>query len=760
VNPDTTFHIARAPKRNSKRWSRGRVSWGEICSWLDDPADVKEAGNYLLGELSSNIRGRHTIVSRGVLTLDADAADPGLPDLVELALPVAVAMHTTYSSAPDNLRLRMLLPLSRPATPEEYEALADLVMDKLGRAQFDEGSREAARYMFMPATTNPDWYRRWVLDGDPLDVDAWLATWDRDLSSRSTPKLTKRDPYSLAGVVGAFNRAYSIQEAIDAYDLPYEPVDDRWHLVGATAEAGVNLVSDGVVYSHHASDPAGGQACTAFDLVRLHRFADLDAVVPEDTPIQKLPSHAAMMELAASDPRVVAELVNVDFDALTGDMDMDGDVPDDRWRMNLQMNPRNGTLRDVIGNWDLIKANDPAFAGLYFNELTMAIETDTDMPWRVIDKGGPIFGAADRAALAHYIEREYGIRPLRYLLDELVTTKAMERRVNPVRDYLLGLTWDGTPRVETCLPGVRPTAWTRLVARKCITAAVARMFEPGIKWDHTLVLYGDEGLGKSYWIEKLSRGYAATLGRIDNKDTLLTMQRSWIMVADEGYSLRKADSDAQKEFLTRTEDVFRMPYDREPMVHPRHCVIWSTTNDEVFLRRQEGNRRFLIVQCEDPVDFTELTDEYIDQIWAEAVHLYRAGERLYLDGEQAVEARHQRERFTEEDVLGGFLQGFLDTPVPEDWEERSPESRILWRTTAGSELSAVGTKKLERVCAAEIWIEALGGRWANQRRTDLLEISTALKKIPGWRQLPGRHHVPNYGPQVVFVRDDTLDQLL
>ena len=225
-------------------------------------------------------------------------------------------------------------------------------------------------------------------------------------------------------------------------------------------------------------------------------------------------------------------------------------------------------------------------------------------------------------------------------------------------------------------------------------------------------------------------------------------------MADEGYSLRKADSDVQKEFLTRTEDVFRMPYDRESLAHKRHCVIWGTTNDEVFLRRQEGNRRFLIVRCEDKVDFDLLTDEYIDQLWAEAVWLYRAGERLFLTDDESTLAGSEREQFVEEDVLAGIIEEYMSLPIPEEWEMMSPEARLLWRQNLSDGLVAPGPGRVDRVCSAQLWVEALGRRIGDARRADLLEINAALKRIPGWTALPSRHRVPHYGPQMVFVRDE------
>jgi len=280
------------------------------------------------------------------------------------------------------------------------------------------------------------------------------------------------------------------------------------------------------------------------------------------------------------------------------------------------------------------------------------------------------------------------------------------------------------------------------------------MFVPGIKWDHTLVLYGSEGLGKSYWIDRMARGYSASLGSLGDKDTLITMQRSWILVADEGHSLRKADAEQQKEFLTRTEDVFRMPYDRESQVHKRRCVVWSTTNDEVFLRRQEGNRRFLIVKCEERVDFDSLTPEYVDQVWAEAVHLYKEGERLFLADDESRTAADARENFTEEEALAGVLAEHLDIPVPGNWDDMGLMERRQYFLDQSMGAGLPGNARQDRTCSTQLWVEALGNEIGRHRRTDLLEITAIMKTMPGWRRVPGRHRLPNYGLQVVFERVD------
>lgn len=749
MNPTTSFSIATAPNRDSKFWEPGWVTWEEMCSWVTAPSNHKECGNYLLGRLKGTTRTKASIAGRSAITLDADYATPDLPDIFEMITPYAAVIHTTYRSAPDAPRYRFIIPADREMAPGEYGVIAELLMTQLGSSHWDAGGAQAERYMFRPSAEHREWYHSWVVDGAPLPVDKLLA----EAAALPVPivppvsRQEKRDPFGLPGTVGAFNRVYEdFQHLIDVYDLPYEPDggDQRWRLVGATSAAGMGVVRPGLVYSHHANDPTANQVCSAFDLVRLHRFRDLDASITTSLPLNRRPSHDAMLNLALADKEVMRELLP-DFTPLS-----EGD-PDPDWQAKLRMSAKTGGVLDVVVNWDLLSEHDPVLSALWYNALSMSVETRADFPWRS-DKARSLSNA-DRSAFGLYLERTYGLCAAPTRINAVIDAAALRRAFNPVVGYLDTLKWDGVPRVETCLPGVTPTVYTRMVARKSIVAAVARMYDPGCKWDHTLILFGSEGIGKSFWIDRMARGYSASLGPIGYKDTLITMQRSWIMTSDEGHSLKKADADQQKEFLTRTEDVFRMPYDREAIVHKRHCVIWGTTNDDVFLRRQEGNRRFLIVRCERRVDFAALTDFYVDQVWAEAVTLYRAGELLYLEDVQSTTAAEEREEFIEEDALTGVLQEFLDRLVPTEWENSSPEVRQLWLAGRDEGMVPEGTERIMETCSLQLWVEALGKKMGDHRRVDLLEINTALKRLRGWKAVPGRHRVNHYGPQLVFRRE-------
>lgn len=771
---DLVLTIATAPKMNSRHWKNGTIRWSEIVAWMDSPANKKEAGEYVLGVIGETTRVHNgqpctnihrlksAIDSRSAVTLDIDSPRPDFVEAVEMLFDHAAIIHTTYSHAPDKPRYRMIVPTDRAMKPDEYIVAANALMQQFGKSQFDKGSEQPERYMFMPAEQEPGWFRYWVLDGDPVPVETLLADFVEDLSDKPLPKpgRNKRDPFTLDGIMGAFNRAYGEDwdSLIEAYDLPYEKVaDDRYHLVGATAAAGMGPVQDaaGFVYSHHANDPAYGTACSAWDLVRLHRFGEMDEDVSPQTPPHKRPSHTAMAELATQDNRAMAEMVGIDFAEAFDD---EGNAND--WRLNLRRNNR-GVITNVVANRDLLRDNDPALKVLFLNEMSMVIEADGDLPWRKMREAefdrDRVITDADRAEFREYLEREYGLDVPEATAKALIVIAGSRRRRHPAKEYLESLTWDGVSRIETALPGVTPTTYTRMVSRKSLVAAVARVLKPGVKWDHTLVLFGAEGLGKSWWIDRMAKGWSASLGRIGDKDTLMAMRAAWIITADEGHSLKKADSDSLKEFITRTHDTFRAPYDTVMQRHARHCVVWSTTNDEVFLRRQEGNRRFLIVRCEDKVDFDAMTDEYVDQVWAEAVALYHAGEPLYLDGVESLEAAEQREEFIEEDAYAGVIDAYLSLPVPEDWANMPVDKRLEWLFGyREGEFVEAGTGRIDTVCSLQIWIEAMGRHRGDARRPDLIEIFNTLNRLPDWEKIPGKTWLgPDYGGQTVFRRKGT-----
>lgn len=747
--------IATAPRRTSKQWKNGRVTRDELLRWVANPADHKECGGYLLGKLTGPRRINKNVAHRSAIVVDVDKPDEIFLTQIDVAFPYDSIWHSTYSSTAEDRRYRGIIFTDRDMTPGEYPAAVKQVMEDLGAHQFDTTSAEVARFMYKPSASDPAEYEWLAIDGDPIAVDGLVQT--ADIPDHILK--TKRDPFSLKGVAGTFNRAYpNLDELVEAYSLPYvHQGADRWLLAGASSVAGMGQVSDGLWYSHHANDPAHGYAQTAFDLVRIHRFGDLDAGATDKTPVNKLPSYVAMAKLAAEDPRVKAsvldDLDDISTPAATPPTGPAATPPDPNWRNKLSVNPSTGAFNDDVNNWNLIRRHDEVFRLLSLNEMTAGVEVTGDLPWRSKDDPSETFGRNDRTELRAHIERTCGFKPERMHLDDLVNATAARQAHHPIRDYLKSLEWDGVPRIETCLPGVKPTEYTRIVARRVLLAAVARVMDPGCKWDHMLVLYGKEGLGKTYWLQKMSKGFYASLGRIGDKDTLLSMQRSWIMIADEAHALKSTSFDAQKEFLTRTEDTFRRPYDVEAQTVKRHSIFVGTTNDKNLLTQQEGNRRFLPVTVEEQVDFEALTDEYIDQLWAEAVTAYQLGEQWHLTESETRLAAAAREDFTLDDPKVGMVEEYLDTAVPKSWPNKAPDERAFWFRMRGEDTMEPGVDRIDQVSAVQIMVEAFGRKAGEWREEDLRSVTDIMNRMPDWTEAPGKQEVPMYGQQKVWRRN-------
>lgn len=770
-----TLAIATAPKRDSKTWKNEVVTWDDFKGWLAKPDNKKESGNYVLGRLRGTRRSKRTIEARSALSLDVDFPQAGFLTDVQM-LPFNLIWHTTYSSQPDSERYRIIIPLDREVDPNEYVACVIAVMDMLGTEQFDLGSTQPERYMFKPAAQKPDFYSWGEVEGPIVTADDLIMTADTVVIDYTPPQPSrrKRDPFQIEGVVGAFNRVYAdLDDLIADFDLPYDKEGDKWRHRGARGAAGMGAVPErpGLWYSFHSFDPAFMQTCSAFDLVRIHLFSEMDEDAKPGTPVNKLPSHAKMLdEVMNADPvvadKVMAETWSTDF----GQPD-DGPAPAGPtakrtapsapvaapsgadWRTGLALNQA-GSVRDNLDNWDLILQHDPVFTCLLYNEVTESIEAGADLPWRRAGGVGATWSArGDGTLLALHLERTLRMKVPQPRVDVMVLKAAFSRRVSPVADYLNSLTWDGKSRVETCLPGVKVSEFTRLAARKSIVAAAARALSPGIKWDHSLILFGGEGLGKSLWIDRMSKGWTAELGDLRSKDTLQIVARTWIAVADEGHSLKKADSNVMKSFMTRRTDTYRAPYDVVPTEHPRRCVVWGSTNEETFLRREAGNRRFLIVEC-GPYDIDAVTDEYVDQIWAEAVHLYRQGETLWLDQEQSEQATEAREVFTEENPLAGKIGAYLEMPVPLNWYKMSSAARFTHHQNYlefGLDEDAE-TMPQSKVCSLQVWYEVLNGNRKAQQ-VELREINEAIRLLPDWYSVPKAHWFDtNYGVQRGFSR--------
>lgn len=791
---DWLLAIATGNSRKTKNWKNISIPWSELLARLSDTvrtpetvaeykslsrdrqAEIKDVGGFV-GGYCPNGR-RVDVESRSVLCLDADFADTTLWDDYCNKITRAGAVYSTHKHTPDNPRLRLVIPLAREVSPDEYQAIGRKVADILGIDKFDDTTYQPERLMYWPSTSRDGefFFRSYdapflkpddvlALYRDWRDVSAWpMSSRQAGIVRRAAKK--QADPLDKPGLVGAFCRAYSITAAIAAFVPAYVPCDvpDRYTYAGGSTAAGVIIYDDKFSFSHHATDPASGQLCNAWDLVRIHKYGLLDDDTDQDAPANQRPSYKAMCGLASGDSWVKAQILEdrraelEAFDVLDSSDSPDSSDGSPAWTDKLKLTDK-GVLVQSIENAVTVLSNDPDLVGcIALNELQNNIVAVKRLPWRDVGEESP-WVDSDDAQLRLYLEQRYGLTSKDKIFDA-VNVVAQANRFHPIRDYLAGCSWDGTPRVDTLLVdylGADDTEYTRAVTRKTLVAAVARICNPGCKFDYMLTLQGRQGLGKSAIIAKLGGPwYSDTLTTVTGKEAYEQLVGVWVMEVGELAGMRIAESNAVKQFISKSSDRYRPAYGRRIQEFPRQCIFIGTTNEMQFLRDSTGNRRFWVVATPNTPArdmWAELDGDTVRQIWAEASHYYHAGETLYLSRELEEQARQVQEGFEEEDPHVGPVAEFLDRLLPPDWEEKDLFDRRQWL-----ESGAVGTVRRETVCTAEIWAEALDGDPRKFDRYAGMKVRAIMGKLPEWEVVPrgGMKTFKPYGRQRYFKRRGTL----
>ena len=775
--------IAVGNSRMDKKWKNRDISWEDLCARVGSTIrttetveeyrklkkgaqdNIKDVGGFVGGQLREGRRKNGMVLCRSMLTLDMDYGEPGIWDEIDLLHDFRCCVYSTHKHTPEHPRLRMIIPLARDITEEEYPAVARMVAKEIGIDLFDDTTYEACRLMYWPSTSaNGEFFYK-TKEGPLLDPDAYLAkyadwhdasTWP--VSSRQSEAVRRSitqqaDPLEKTGIVGAFCRAYTIEEAIEAFltDV-YEPsaMNGRYDYIPADSAAGVVVYDGKFAYSHHATDPVCGKLLNAFDLVRLHKFRELDENVGLDTPPGKLPSFKAMSDLALADDKVKAVFAEERIAQASAEFS------DEDWQNGLELD-KSGHVKNTLHNLTLILENDPNLKGVVFNQLLDGMEIKGEVPWKHPSK---FWRDADDAQLISYVDAHYGTFSARNY-DIAVTKVADDRAYHPIREFIESLPeWDKVPRVDTLLVdylGAGNTAYVRAVTRKTLCAAISRVLRPGCKFDSMLVLNGPQGVGKSTLIAKLAGEWfsdSLNLGDTKDKTAAEKLQGYWILEIGELAGLKKAEVETLRSFLSRQNDIYRAAFGKRATPHLRQCVFFGTTNAESgYLRDTTGNRRFWPVKTpgSGKKQSWNLTHEEILQIWAEALMYVRQGEKLYLSPEMDALAKDEQREAMESDEREGLVREYMDTLLPERWAEMDLFERRNF--LAGSDfgnLQEKGTVKRTSVSNMEIWCECFGKERANLRRTDSNELTGILARL-GWKRAESKVRIPLYGPQYVFV---------
>lgn len=789
-----TFNIATGLSASSKVWRNNKISWeafiqkmqipvrtGEtyksfISATKEEQSKIKDVGGFVGGFLTNGRRDKKNVLYRQLLTLDIDYSHEHFWWDFTMLFDCAALIHSTHKSCPEKPRHRLIIPIDREVSQEEYQAIARKVAGDLNIELFDQSTFDVNRLMFWPSVSaDMDYYFEYQ-DGPFLEADYvlglyndWHDTSEWPTASDSNDVIRQaikkqEDPENKKGIVGLFCRAYTIQDTIETFltEVYTSAGDNRYTYINGSTAAGLITYDDKFAYSHHGTDPAGGRLCNAFDLVRIHKFGHLDTGKEKEDKDKK--SFKAMEEFASKDPLVKKCIAEEKFAEAKFEFAEEAalaieEAVDNSWVTQLDANTK-GEYDNSANNLNIIIQHDQFLKNTFkLNTFDNRRYVMRSLPWRKVDTMEPLRDV-DYSGVRNYIECVYGIVS-NQKVDDALALEFEKKRFHPITEYLKMLAWDKKPRIDTLLIdyfGAEDNAYTRASIRKMLCAAVARVFEPGIKFDTALILVGPQETYKSTFIKKLGKHwFSDTFTTVQGKESFEQLQGAWIIEMAELSGLKKAEVETIKHFISKREDQFRPAYGRTVEIYKRQCVFFGTTNKDDFLRDPTGNRRFLPIDVR-PEYVTksvpeDLTEEEIDQIWAEAYMLYRAGEPLYMTGEEDVIAKIEQHKHSETDERKGVIEEYLNKKYPDSWNSMDLYDRRHWLEDP---LSQNGTIPKDFVCVAEIWCECLGKDKTDMSRYNTREVNEILRSLPEWEYINSTKNFSIYGKQKYYKRKDSL----
>lgn len=789
---DDKIEIATGLSFDSKVWKNTTLQWSKLVKKLSEPiitsetykqfmsankaeqGRIKDVGGFVGGALLNGKRKKEAVKYRQLVTLDIDLSYSDFWWDFTILYGCAAVLHSTHKSSPEKPRHRLIIPLSREVSSEEYEPIARRIAADLNIELFDQSTYEINRLMFWPSVSKDSEYYFEYQDGPFLDPDKILSAyndwknveeWPRSASQTESIKSTldkQENPTEKKGIIGAFCRTYTIQEAIATFlsDI-YEYVDDnRYTYTKGSTAAGAIVYEDMFLFSHHGTDPAGGRLCNAFDLVRIHKFGHLDTGKEKDD--KQRPSFKAMEEFVIADKATKRKIANERFADAKYDFEEPLEEYDNTWVEELTINSK-GDYDSSAQNINLILQNDQVLKGCYsLNTFDFRRYILKNAPWRKMHNMNipEPMRDVDYSGIRNYIECVYGISSS-LKIDDAFAIDIEKRQFHPIQEYIKAQKWDGKKRLDTLLIdyfGCEDSIYIRAAIRKSLCAAVARVFEPGIKFDMVLILVGEQGTYKSTFLKKLGvNWFSDTFTTVQGKEAYEQLQGAWIIEMAELSALKKSEVESIKQFISKCDDAFRPAYGRTVEIYKRQCVFFGTTNDTDFLKDATGNRRF------NPIDIhpehatksvkDDLNTDEVAQIWAEAYYLYKQGEPLYFDEDESLLARAEQYKHTATDERRGVIESFLERPLPKDWDKKDLFDRRTW---LDDPLSNTGVLKRDFVCMAEIWCECLGKDKTDMSRYNTREINEIMRSLNNWEFIASTKIFPIYGKQKYYKRKDSL----
>ncbi|MGN0975260.1 MAG: VapE domain-containing protein [Gemmiger sp.] len=692
--------------------------------------DLKDIGGFVGGSVLGR-RKKGSVTGRDVITLDLDNLPPASTgDVLKrvAGLGCISAIYSTRKHSPEAPRLRVLAVTDRTMLPEEYEPiarkLAQIIQPEM--TWFDPTTYQPERLMYWPSASADGEYVFQQVDKPFLSADGMLekyADWhdvqqwpqapgEAKLRDRSITR--QGDPEAKTGIVGAFCKTYDIPAAMmkflpDAYVETDTP--GRYTYTGGSTAGGAVLYDGGkFLYSHHATDPCSGVLVNAFDLVRLHRFGELDNAdeVKENTPTNRLPSFKAMCDLVAVDPEPAAILKREAGERALADFR----------GIEIRQAPQPDTARykdlsDFLGD---IEKKDLSIRMVSDALDVMGITFRFEVVSRELELSGleHLGWSRENATnnLPVYLRDMFRSAQVKgastSAIQECLAVIADERRYNAVEVMLKSCAWDGADRIEILyeIMGISGDALSRLLVHKwllqCVAMALNDENHP-YGADGVLTLLGAQGIGKTslgrvlgvqgaFFSEGLSIDFRV-------KDTVLRAISNWIVEFGEMEAMLRKSEETLKAFLTNPVDNERTPYARESTKRPRRTSYVGTVNSTEFLRDPTGSRRFWTVPLEriDIDRLLSLTQDWVVQLWAQVYDEWlRKGAqcfRLTPAERTQLEARnrnHAEQMRGEQEVLD-----LLDFDLPvEKWRWVSPAvvASFIGRATSSRGVGRILTK--------------------------------------------------------------------
>lgn len=724
--------------------------------------DLKDVGGFVGGTFIGTRRKANAVDGRDLVTLDLDNIPARhTKDILRRvdSIGCAAVVYSTrkhHESAP---RLRVVIPMDMTMEPDEYEPTARKLASMIGIEYCDPKTFEASRLMYWPSVCKGTQYVCEVFDKafcekisvlrmytDWTDISQWpQVPGEADIVRREQTR--QQDPITKKGVVGAFCRTYTVTMAMARF-LPgvYEPTDIPGRLTyagGSTTGGAVLYQDDRFLYSHHATDPISGQLVNAWDMVRIHKFGDQDDAAAPGAPTSALPSYKAMQALAMEDD-AVRSLIATERQQSAAEV-FSKEAPTEEppeeeinWQHRLAIDS-NGNPEKTIDNVKIILENDKWLKDKLvtdvFKRCGMVVG---QLPWDSLPYEKPRrWSDKDEMGLWWYLELIYRLNAKEKAMAATMIV-GHQKTINAVQDYLQSLKWDGVARLDTLFTdylGAKDSPYTRAVARKTLCAACARAVHDGVKFDYMPILIGPQGIGKSTLLSMLGKEwFSDSLVTFEGKDAAEMLQGVWINEVGELTAMTKYETNAVKQFLSKTHDIYRAAYSRQTSEYPRKCIFIGTSNQHDVLKDETGNRRFWPVDVADvrPTKnvWNDLPNE-VDQVWAEAYFRFMLGETLYLPPELEREAKRIQEEHEDDDGLAGTIIEFLERKIPENWYDLPPESRQMF--LAGRFSCDEDTLvEREKVCAKEIYVECMGGYPSKYGRKEAHVVKAAMYKVPGW----------------------------